>query len=177
MCPSPAGRGPVAIWQAAAAQDKEALGQTKLRHALGRQIHIDVCSTALLKLGNSTPAPSYAPSRFLVLKTSIYRDAALSFPMLATATSCIKLLQLALQLSPCFSSPSAAVDNSRENRPNYNSGPLARRQFSRWVHLCKGTRRASNQLIWAPKRRNSPCLQMQSRTKQHLSCKTRNESQ
>lgn len=30
------------LWQAAAARDKEVLGQTKLRQALGRQIHIHI---------------------------------------------------------------------------------------------------------------------------------------
>lgn len=40
---SPAERGAgTCLWQAAAARDKEALGKTKLRQALGRQIHIRV---------------------------------------------------------------------------------------------------------------------------------------
>lgn len=37
--------------------------------------------------------------------------------------------------------------------------------------------RAKSWMIWAPKRHNSPRLQMSSHSKQHLSCKTRNESQ
>lgn len=81
------------------------------------------CSTASLKSGNSTPAPSNIPG-FTVLKSSIYRDilATASFSKPVTDRSCIKLLQLLSQLTPHFSSPSAAVDNSPENGPNYNSG-------------------------------------------------------
>lgn len=80
------------------------------------------CSTTLLKSGNSTPAPSNTLG-FTVLKTSIYRDllVAASFPKPVTDMSCIKLLQLLSQLIPHFSSPSAAVDNSPENGPSYNS--------------------------------------------------------
>lgn len=73
LCTFPAERGAGSSLATAAAQDKEMLGTTKLRRALGRQIHNSRCSTALLKSGNSTPAPTYTPSGFLVLKTSIYR--------------------------------------------------------------------------------------------------------
>lgn len=140
----PAERGAGSSLATAAARDKEMLGTTKLRRALGRQIHNSHCSTALLKSGNSTPAPTYTPSGFLVLETSIYRDTALSFPMLITATSCIKLLRLHLLLSLCFSSPSAAVDNSHENRPSSNSVGFQAVLFSPWVRLCKGICRASS---------------------------------
>jgi len=128
LCTLPAERGAgSSLRRAAAVRDEEAVGKTKLRQALGRQIHIRV---APLKSGNSAPAPTYTPSGFLASKASIYRDAALSFPMLVTATSCIKLLQL----SPCFSSPFAAVENSHENRPDGESGLLACRQRSPSLH-------------------------------------------
>lgn len=101
------------------------------------------------------------PSRFLVSKTSVYSDAALSVPMLVTATSCIELPPVPSQLSPRFASPFAAADNSRENGPKRNLGPLAAGGFP---SPCQGTRRATRR-SGHQTRRDSPCLQTQSRTK------------
>lgn len=51
--------GPAAVWQAAAARDKEALGQTKLRRALGRQTHIHGCSAEIRKFNSCSSLRSF----------------------------------------------------------------------------------------------------------------------